>query len=173
MIFCTPREATVIQKDHLGGRIKSSQDFIVQTNHDTDHTKCCGATEFYHAVGERDETLSGQVLGAETWIEESTERQEVMKIRWAAHCSSRRDRSTDHDDSVCNGVCTKSETESRPVGSGNVPGVSRQLLEQWLSEYPVVNECTHFITIMDPLKGDIIYLKRGPDNVSDEDTEEE
>lgn len=173
LIFCTPLEASVIQKDHVGGRIKSSRDFIVQANHDTDHRACCGAAEYHHPVTEDaagPEMVSGQVLGAETWIEESAERQDAMHSRWIAHSKKRQSTpAAATDSSRLNGVCIRSAAHEAAGDGERVSGITRRSLEQWMTKYPIVNECTHFVTIMDPHTSEILFLERGPDEPIEEE----
>lgn len=173
LIFCTPLEASVIQKDHVGGRIKISREFIVQTNHDTDHRACCGAAEHHHPVMEgatEPDTLSGQVLAAETWVQESVERQDAMHLRWIAHTKKIRDSTAMFtDNNTDNGICIRSAIrEAQGQGERDV-GVTKRSLQQWMTKYPIVNECTHFTTIMDPRTGEIPFIKRVPNESSDED----
>lgn len=50
--------------------------------------------------------------------------------------------------------------------------VMEATLQNWLRVNPVMNECTHFMCIMDPQKGTIRFLERGVYVESDPDSDE-
>jgi hypothetical protein len=65
---------TVIEKDLLDAKIRTSSSFMVHTNHDTSHT-----TEHAHS---NDQKVKSSVIGLEAWIEESEERVDCMQKKW-------------------------------------------------------------------------------------------
>ncbi len=50
--------------------------------------------------------------------------------------------------------------------------VMEATLKNWLRAAPVMNECTHFMCIMDPQKGTIRFLERGTFDESIPDSDE-
>ena len=40
-------------------------------------------------------------------------------------------------------------------------GVRESFLEEWMMEFPIVNECIHYACIMDPLTGQARRLQQG------------
>lgn len=162
LIFSTPDEAVVVQKDFLGGSIKSTRNFLVQANHDTDHTACCGDKEFHHrslALGD-----SSLIPPEDAWLSQSAEREIFVSDSWAAHSRiSDYKRSVDYQETreepARNGSCI-SLISRQSQGQNVTVGITRQTLQKWMSSYPVFNEYTHFATIMDPLSGDVVYLER-------------
>ncbi|KAL0936157.1 Acid ceramidase 1 [Colletotrichum truncatum] len=160
LIFSTPSEAVVIQKDFIGGNIKVTHDFIAQANHDTDHTMCCGAKEFHHrslALG--DSTL---IPPEDAWLSQSAERQNFVHDNWKAYCrrgvDQRSEDSTNYSFTQ-NGSCIMSALTS-DGGDEKVTGVTPEVLQKWVLSEPVFNEYTHFATVMDPLSGDFVCLER-------------
>ncbi|KAI8191168.1 Acid ceramidase [Colletotrichum sp. SAR 10_75] len=166
LIFSTPQEAVVIQKDYIGGNIKHTYDFIAQANHDTNHTLCCGASDFHHKALELEDLSS--IPEESLWLSGSAERQNFVHDNWKAH--SKRlgaAASTIIEDtegaSSGNGSCVALAKSLRP----NPPtrGVTKSVLKRWMMSEPVFNDFTHFATAMDPLSGDIVFLKKGELNI--------
>ncbi|KAI8267451.1 Acid ceramidase [Colletotrichum sp. SAR11_239] len=166
LIFSTPQEAVVIQKDYIGGNIKHTYDFIAQANHDTNHTLCCGASDFHHKALELEDLSS--IPEESLWLSGSAERQNFVHDNWKAH--SKRlgaAASTIIEDtegaSSGNGSCVALAKSLRP----NPPtrGVTKSVLKRWMMSEPVFNDFTHFATAMDPLSGDVVFLKKGELNI--------
>ncbi|EQB48889.1 hypothetical protein CGLO_11831 [Colletotrichum gloeosporioides Cg-14] len=166
LIFSTPQEAVVIQKDYIGGNIKHTYDFIAQANHDTNHTLCCGASEFHHKALELEDKSS--IPEDSLWLSGSAERQNFVHDNWKAH--SKRlgaTASTGVDDTAegqsGNGSCIALAKSLRP--NPQTRGVTKSVLKRWMMSEPVFNDFTHFATAMDPLSGDIVFLKKGELNI--------
>ncbi|KAF6824611.1 hypothetical protein CMUS01_10163 [Colletotrichum musicola] len=162
LIFSTPTEAVVIQKDHVGGNINRSYDFIAQANHDTDHTSCCGAAEFHHrALALGDASL---IPPEQAWLGMSAERQDFVHDHWRAYCK----RDEDHEPNVANGISDSPSSAgscivtafARKTRQEKTTGVTREMLQKWITTEPVFNELTHFATIMDPSSGDVVCIEK-------------
>ncbi|OLN88279.1 Acid ceramidase 1 [Colletotrichum chlorophyti] len=162
LIFSTPREAVVVQKDFVGGNIKSTRDVIVQANHDTDHTLCCGAKEFHHrslALGDY-----SMIPPEDAWLTQSAERQDFVLENWRM-VGQRQEQAP-----LTNGLAPRRPLEANGscIALGLALGesqhkptsVTRERLQRWVTSDPVFNEFTHFATVMDPLSGDVICLER-------------
>jgi hypothetical protein len=190
IVFATPREAVVLQKDFDTAKMTHGDEFIVQTNHDVDHTMCCAGSRGTEIRA--NQVLPTNLLGGEIWLEESIERQDVLRRQWVAHTHRGGSSSADNvkvngTSSAVNGdrkseykgtcVDTVASLEAEAAGKDRTsqkmaPGITRQTLERWLTTYPVSNECTHFATIMDPMRGTIVFLQRGPEESESESERE-
>ncbi|KAF4877772.1 Acid ceramidase [Colletotrichum siamense] len=166
LIFSTPQEAVVIQKDYIGGNIKHTYDFIAQANHDTNHTLCCGASEFHHKALELEDSSS--IPEDSLWLSGSAERQIFVHNNWKAH--SKRlgaNALTDVDDTAegqsGNGSCITLAKSLPP--NPRTRGITKSVLKRWMMSEPVFNDFTHFATAMDPLSGDVVFLKKGELNI--------
>ncbi|KAI8256514.1 Acid ceramidase [Colletotrichum sp. SAR 10_77] len=166
LIFSTPQEAVVIQKDYIGGNIKHTYDFIAQANHDTNHTLCCGASEFHHKALELEDSSS--IPEDSLWLSGSAERQNFVHDNWKAH--SKRLGATASavvDDTAegqsGNGSCIALAKSLPP--NPRTRGVTKRVLKRWMMSEPVFNDFTHFATAMDPLSGDVVFLKKGELNI--------
>ncbi|KAF5494688.1 Acid ceramidase [Colletotrichum siamense] len=165
LIFSTPQEAVVIQKDYIGGNIKHTYDFIAQANHDTNHTLCCGASEFHHKALELEDSSS--IPEDSLWLSGSAERQNFIHDNWKTH-SKRLEAtaSTDVDTAEGqsgNGSCIALAKSLQP--NSRTRGVTKSVLKRWMMSEPVFNDFTHFATAMDPLSGDVVFLKKGELNI--------
>lgn len=166
LIFSTPQEAVVIQKDYIGGNVKHTYDFIAQANHDTNHTLCCGASDFHHKALELEDSSS--IPEDSLWLSGSAERQKFVHDNWKAH--SKRLGATASaviDDTAegqsGNGSCIALAKSLPP--NPRTRGVTKSVLKRWMMSEPVFNDFTHFATAMDPLSGDIVFLKKGELNI--------
>ncbi|KAI8166435.1 Acid ceramidase [Colletotrichum sp. SAR 10_70] len=166
LIFSTPQEAVVIQKDYIGGNIKHTYDFIAQANHDTNHTLCCGASEFHHKALELEDSSS--IPEDSLWLSGSAERQNFVHDNWKAH--SKRLGATASavigdtaEGQSGNGSCIALAKSLRP--NPRTRGVTKSVLKRWMMSEPVFNDFTHFATAMDPLSGNVVFLKKGELNI--------
>ncbi|KAL3294548.1 N-acylsphingosine amidohydrolase protein [Colletotrichum asianum] len=165
LIFSTPQEAVVIQKDYIGGNIKHTYDFIAQANHDTNHTICCGTSEFHHKALELEDSSS--IPEDSLWLSGSAERQNFVNDNWKAHskrlgatASTVVDTAEGHSG---NGSCIALAKSLQP--NSRTRGVTKSVLKRWMMSDPVFNDFTHFATAMDPLSGDVVFLKKGELNI--------
>jgi hypothetical protein len=139
LIFCTPDQTILLEKDRKTAKITTSSEFWTTTNHDilyeqqqdTDHAHATHAAYAKTAFGG---------LGMEEIVEESIERKNCMVYKWEkwngrhAKTYARRRMRGDSD-----GTITKS--------------VPLEELKQWMAEDPISNVQTHFACIMDPKEG--------------------
>ncbi|KAI8193556.1 Acid ceramidase [Colletotrichum sp. SAR 10_65] len=165
LIFSTPQEAVVIQKDYIGGNIKHTYDFIAQANHDTNHTLCCGASDFHHKALELKDSSS--IPEDSLWLSGSAERQNFVHDNWKAH-SKRLGATTSTvvdtaEEQSGNGSCIALAKSLQP--NSRTRGVTKSVLKRWMMSEPVFNDFTHFATVMDPLSGDVVFLKKGELNI--------
>ncbi|KAK8007318.1 class II peroxidase [Apiospora arundinis] len=153
LTLCDGKEVTVIEKDLYSGRIRSSAEFLVQTNHDVIRQPVNDSGE-KSAPDHQD--LNRAMLKLEGWLEESTERYDSMIQKWGRHVrkvGQTSQPSTDQDATAGDGGPV-----AQPVAE---KAVSRQALKRWMQSQHVMGECTHFAAIMDPYNGTIPWIKRG------------
>ncbi|KAI8948561.1 beta subunit of N-acylethanolamine-hydrolyzing acid amidase-domain-containing protein [Xylaria longipes] len=141
LILCDGREAALIVKDYRTGTIRSTRGFIAQTNHDPDDHE--NSTTNTHEVSRQDrrEVITSS-FGVEGWIEESVDRLQCLQKKWDRFVVSYR---------------AKNSTLPSPAK----PSITETTLRKWMSDYPTLNECSHFTTVLDPATGKIRWLVRG------------
>ncbi|KAI1109896.1 beta subunit of N-acylethanolamine-hydrolyzing acid amidase-domain-containing protein [Nemania sp. NC0429] len=140
LILCDGKEAAVIVKDYITGTVRSAREFIAQTNHDPNDGEK-DATRQHETVFRQDRReVMTSAFKIEGWVEESTERLQCIQKKWDRLMQSR----------------SKAEN-LRPKRS-----ITEKTLQKWISDYPTLNECSHFATILDPETGRISWLVRGP-----------
>lgn len=136
LIFCDGDRAITIEKDHRTAVVRSSPDFIVATNHDAAEENSPAPRD----PSTHDTTKTLQTTGMEEIVDESVDRKITVVKLWEKSLGKPQRRS--------------SQRTTKP----------RQLLTdskiaEWLDVYPVTNEETHFSTVMDPKKGEIVRTK--------------
>lgn len=136
LIFCDGDRAITIEKDYKTAVIRSSPDFIFATNHDA-------AEEDTPAPSDpptHDTTKTLQTTGMEDIVDESVDRKNTVAKLWEKSLGKSRRRSSQR------------ATRPRQV-------LTEDKIAEWLDVYPITNEETHFSTIMDPKKGEIVRTK--------------
>lgn len=136
LILCDGRRTSVVEKDLVQGQIRSAPYFIVHTNHDT---KSPGGQEQTHIQKE-----TNTVLGMEASLEESEDRMDCIQKKW--------DRVENRN---------QQKERRNPEKGREIPAVREETLRGWVKAFPIMNECTHFGCIMDPMTGTIRWLQRG------------
>jgi hypothetical protein len=131
----------VIEKDLIGANIRTSNEFIVHTNHDTRSTD----------PAEPAQKEKSTILGLETFIEESEERRACVQKKL--------DSLAKRYEKKLNDAVEKGEAVELKR-----PSVKEERLREWVRAYPIMNECTHFGCIMDPKTATIRFLERGVEN---------
>jgi hypothetical protein len=130
LIFSSSTQTVVMEKDLTSAGMLSSPDFITVTNHDiVDESRAAGLPPIH-----RKKQHGG--IQMDEIIDESIERKGCMTKKWEDWCSGPSMR-------------WKGKVES------TAPDL-KQLIE-WVKEFPVSNEMTHFSTIMDPETGTVVW----------------
>ncbi|KAI1282708.1 beta subunit of N-acylethanolamine-hydrolyzing acid amidase-domain-containing protein [Xylaria sp. FL0933] len=142
LILCDGQEAAVITKDYVTGTVRSTSEFIAQTNHDPGDHEVAIAKNQETTPQERRKLMTSS-FGIEGWVEESTDRLQCLQKKWDRFQRSLRARRS-------------------PGSLPAAPSITERTLRKWMSDYPTLNECTHFTCIMDPAAGKIRWLIRGP-----------
>ncbi|CAJ2500631.1 Uu.00g034840.m01.CDS01 [Anthostomella pinea] len=149
LILCDGREAAVIEKDYKTGRIRTSTDFIAQTNHDHQDEKKTSQETDEEPRADRREIITSS-FEVEGWIDESVDRLECIAKRWRRHTQ----RAPVKNSAISANSLPVVDAEHRP-------SITEGTLRRWVSQYPTMNEVSHFATIMDPTAGEIRWLRRG------------
>lgn len=143
LTFSDGHRTLVMEKDRVTAHTSSSSSFIAITNHD--------ASSDNNPAGASDSDRAKlAVTGMNELVEESQDRKECIESKWKkAEAEFRRRR------------------KGANRGDADTPmSVTESQLIKWVEAWPITNECTHYATIMDPLAGDFVYLKRYLDPVS-------
>jgi hypothetical protein len=136
LIFCDGTSTVVLEKDLRTAAINERQDFIVITNHDSNHESSDQTKHNAHKT-------ATHICGMESMIEESINRKGCIRRRWRKAVR----RSTGKD------------PDSFPTEDQGVAVTTKDVV-RWVNHYPTTNECTHFACVMDPKEGRTVYVKR-------------
>ncbi len=136
LTFCTGKETIVLEKDFRKATVLCSPTFIAVTNHDT---------AFEIDDSDEKETLKDEQLkalnlragiGMQDLIDESMDRKLCLTRKWEEWL----------------------QAQSRSARQSKKMGVKMSMLREWMLDYPVANEETHFTCIMDPKRGRVEYV---------------
>ncbi|KAJ5851330.1 uncharacterized protein N7529_010715 [Penicillium soppii] len=166
LIFCDGSKTVAMEKDYRTAVIRSSNSFIITTNHDQDPSPA--TTE---AIA-KDTGYAGLRSGSDMQtmadlIDESKERQASMQSKWdrrmkqgASQRGIRNRRVTESSQSGTKALHMKKTS----IEENQEPEVSITLgtALRWLWSYPIVNEDTHYAVLMDPVKGRFKYAGKFP-----------
>jgi hypothetical protein len=125
------KQTAVFEKDLATADIRSSTSFIAQTNHDI---SCEG-----DPLHTSHQSKMVDMIGMEDIIEESTERKECVERNWMEARKIRVNENWTTADHVA---------------------VELKEVQRWMGQYPIANECTHFACVMDPMNGQITWVRR-------------
>ena len=154
LTLCDGEQGVVIEKDLFYGRIKSADQFIVQTNHDSDHSSCCEEPE------EAKDRLAAP--HNELWLQDSTDRMGVIQRKWVEHSTQVAGESEpDLSQANKNGNCISRKLVDHAEDI-DVRALSEEALREWMKDEHISNNFTHFACILDPVTGRIRWLARGP-----------
>lgn len=133
---------SVIEKDRVTGTLRTSSTFITITNHDLEH-------EAHPPPKKENLTQKDISLGMGDLLAESTDRKACISTKWAnAVKRAKRNAKTMGEEAA------KGWTEEQ------YEGVQQRTIIRWTQEYPTTNEETHYACVMDPKKGEFVWLCR-------------
>lgn len=147
LCICNGQETTIIEKDRISAKSRSSTDFIIVTNSDAENENT--STE------KRNDVITGDVSMQEI-IKEAEDRRECASNNWSNMCFRRlKPRSK-------NGLIVNVTPEER-----------RALMKvedvvDLVQYYPTTNECSHYACVMDPSRGRIEWCRRWLQPVNEE-----
>lgn len=144
LTFSDGDETLVMEKDRVTAHNSTSASFIVITNHDA-------SSDNNPASASDSDKAKLAVTGMDELVEESQDRRQCIESKWKkAEAAFRRRRK-----------------DANQGSSDTAVSVTESQLIKWVEAWPITNECTHYATIMDPLVGDFVYLKRYLEPVSE------
>lgn len=181
-IFSDGATTVTMEKDHRTAVVRSSPSFIVTTNHDQQSDtslKAIAEEKRQHHVGLT--LVSGGIETMADLIEDSNERRDCIKSRW-----DRKLRLHTQARERAERQAAEQNLSDQPQGSRSSLRLRRKKEEEaemerrqasmsrddsdlaisakeaisWLTTYPVVNEETHYATIMDPSEGKVVWVTR-------------
>ena len=133
LIFSDGDDAIVLEKDHHNALVRSAADFIVATNHDEAEEN---ATHSFKATHENSfkTLLDGIVVGS------ISRKATVLKL-WEK---------------------TSRNTKRNPSKKARVHDndANKEIVIGWMNADPILNEETHFATVMDPKYGKVVWTRR-------------
>ncbi|OAL43363.1 hypothetical protein IQ07DRAFT_524291 [Pyrenochaeta sp. DS3sAY3a] len=135
IIMCNGDETVVIEKDLQSSKMTQSSTFITTTNHDLSYeSETC-------AHSETKQFFLG--IGMDDLIAESVERKRCLVKKWEAHLRRQR----------------RKDAQGSKGTEDTAQGIRLQDLKRWMLTYPICNEETHFVCIMDPVEGVMRWAK--------------
>ncbi|KAH7550908.1 hypothetical protein BM1_10281 [Bipolaris maydis] len=146
LIFCTPHETLVLEKDFQTATILRSPTFLATTNHDvalepaspSQPPTTSPVQPHIHAFLQTSIFLR---VSAQDILDDSVYRKECLTLAWRAW--RRRQR----------------QEEERAEEHSEI-GVPLSTLERWVERWPVSNAMTHFACIMDPAAGVFRWIRK-------------
>lgn len=144
LILCDGTSATVLEKDLLDAKIRTSNDFIVHTNNDTTPTPAPARPP--QNPEEKDMSTILDDLGMDAFLKDSRERSACVQKKWDALKGRQR---------------RKQQAKLVEEKDMKAPSVREETLIGWVDKYPTMNGQSHFGCVMDPKTGDIRWIKRG------------
>jgi hypothetical protein len=147
IVLCNGTEVAVIEKDLTTGMVRSSNNFLVHTNHDVDH----------HVTSTPEEYAKSSTVGNEDWLVESTDRKDAFQKKWERYqhtCKAKALQIGDDTNVPVVGSTTRRDTKSYPV--------PEHIVKRWILSSTTTADCTHFACVMDPKAGQVRLLQRGP-----------
>ena len=133
LIFSDGNNTVIIEKDHHAGLVRSADDFIVATNHDTAEKKTTKSLGASHKDSFKT-LLDGIVV-------ESIDRMNFLTELWEKSLK-------------------RTKRNSSKKASTHDQGLTKDNVIPWMGTYPILNEETHFATVMDPKDGKVVWTKR-------------
>lgn len=147
LIFCTGEETIVLEKDLRTTNTSRSSAFITATNHDRAYELNANTQAEHTSHRKTKQYFLG--IGMQDLIDESIDRKACLVKKWETHLSRQRRKIVRHDASP----------DARRRGEDVAAGISIQELKKWVLQYPICNEETHFVCIMDPVKGVVTWVR--------------
>jgi hypothetical protein len=183
LIFCDGATTLTLEKDLDSAVERSSNSFIITTNHDQDPNSATAeamADDEKHA-GLR---LAGSEQTAAEFIDESKTRQACMQKKWDLQAQKYKSsqRGLERRGTKENVPGRRSHSmrlrQRQDTSSGVEPGadlemsITQDTALRWLWSYPIVNEDTHYAVLMNPVEGNFIYAGLFPVIQDGDGTEE-
>lgn len=186
LIFSDGQRTVTMEKDVNTAVTRFDPYFIIVTNNDQTSATFPSQQDAAKKI-ESDQSrlalVSGEPLSVEELIEESKERRACMQQKWDSKMKqnqqerARRDQSRDlliDEISKANGVRSSLRLRQKAVerqkrvdleiselrgdADRSDKAITPQEALSWLTTYPIVNEDTHYATLMDPSEGKLFWV---------------
>jgi hypothetical protein len=133
LTFCDGTQTLILEKDRVTAKPLLSSSFLTVTNHDTSYDAPSSISSDTPASTEHVARAKTHKLnpGMDILVEESMDRKGCMTQAWATRLKALK--------------LKKKDGERGYVGL--------EQLKEWMLKYPVTNEQTHFVALMDPTEG--------------------
>jgi hypothetical protein len=152
LIFCTPSETLILEKDFCTANILRSDEFISTTNHDVacEYSSTTAAAGTAASSTPPDSTPQSKTrmhaflqISMQEILDESIDRKRCLTSKWKAW--------------------SQRQAQQAKRGQPAAKGVTLTTLRKWIETYPVCNEVTHFACIMDPREGVFRWVRKFED----------
>ena len=143
LCFCNGKETTVVEKDRVSAKVRTSEEFIIVTNADDNEPH-------NEENEEKKKTQPARTELLQEIFDEAQDRQQCALHNWR----------------------NMRVAKSKRIGLHFITEEDRMTLSElddviaMVQKYPTTNECTHFACVMDPTDGDIKWCRRWMEPVS-------
>ncbi|EUC29540.1 hypothetical protein COCCADRAFT_40090 [Bipolaris zeicola 26-R-13] len=160
LIFCTPSETLLLEKDFRTANTLRSPTFLATTSHDIalepaspsqPPTTSSPVQPRIHAFLQASIFLQASVQDI---LDDSIYCKECLTLAWLAWRRRRRRRRQQERQEQ------RQEDDCGAQEQSEIVGVSLSTLERWVERYPVSNATTHFACIMDPGAGVFQWIRK-------------
>ena len=144
LIFCTPTETLVLEKDFRTANILRSPTFLTTTNHDialepASPSQPSTTSPLQPRIHAFLQTSIFLQASTQDILDDSIYRKECLTLAWQAWW--------------------RRQEEERGEEQSEM-GVTLSTLERWVERWPVSNATTHFVCIMEPAEGVFRWLRK-------------
>lgn len=133
LVFSDGDTTLTIEKDHHTAALSLANDFIVVTNHDVTEESKARSLKATHKDSFK--TLLDGI------VEESIYRRDVAVKLWENSLE-------------------RAKRHPSKKASSYKQELTKDSIIRWVDTYPILNEETHFATVMDPKDGKVVWVKR-------------
>ncbi|KAF2788078.1 hypothetical protein K505DRAFT_329211 [Melanomma pulvis-pyrius CBS 109.77] len=157
LTFSDGSQTLILEKDRVTAKPLLSSSFIAVTNHDTSYEPPSIPTSSLDSTTSASQAHAAHAkahqIGTDmdVLVDESMERKGCVTSAWEEHCNS--------------GKTMDGDTWT--------PSVELEKLKEWLLKYPVVNEQTHFVAVMDPTEGVFRWVRAYEEGEIENEDEED
>jgi hypothetical protein len=120
----------VMEKDRTTATTRTSTSFIVATNHDA---------AYEGAPGSHTAHAKHSVAGMQDLVDESMDRKGCVVANWQR--------------------AVRAQWRGRRKCQEWEVAISKKELLEWVTDYPVTNEQTHYAAVLDPRRGEVAWVK--------------
>jgi len=144
LVFCDGEQAVTLEKDHNTAFMQSASDIIVVTNHDRAQELGSGGWRPSHVESSHEGKLTNILdkIALSGIVAESTARKHCVTKLWEG---------------------TAKSDFSRISTMNGEEAITQNKVSDWLNTYPVTNALTHYVVLMDPKAGEIVWVKHYSD----------